>query len=89
MKPLIIDSHLTKATDTYSEMEGMGGIASSLIYLSDSLAAEGHEVLLAIAGEPGMRRSGAGSPTAPRSPPRIWPGSRPSSSATTPTTRRR
>lgn len=58
MNLLIIDSHVKKASDAYSEAEGMGGIASSLIYLSDSLAAEGHEVLLAIAGEPSMRRSG-------------------------------
>lgn len=58
MKLLIIDSRVAKASDAYSEAEGMGGIASSLIYLSDSLATEGHEVLLAIAGEPGTRRSG-------------------------------
>lgn len=58
MKLLIIDSRVSKASDAYSETEGMGGIASSLIYLSDCLAAEGHEILLAIAGEPGMRRSG-------------------------------
>lgn len=58
MKLLIIDSHVSKASDAYSETEGMGGIASSLIYLSDCLATEGHEVLLAIAGEPGTRRSG-------------------------------
>ncbi|CAO3459745.1 glycosyltransferase family 4 protein [Azospirillum largimobile] len=58
MKLLIIDSHVTKASDAYSETEGMGGIASSLIYLSDCLAAEGHDVMLAIAGEPDKRRSG-------------------------------
>lgn len=58
MKLLIIDSRVSKASDAYSETEGMGGIASSLIYLSDCLAAEGHEVLLAIAGEPCTRRSG-------------------------------
>lgn len=58
MKLLIIDSHVTKASDAYSETEGMGGIASSLIYLSDCLAAEGHEVLLAIAADPDARRSG-------------------------------
>ncbi|CAO3363173.1 glycosyltransferase family 4 protein [Azospirillum melinis] len=58
MKLLLIDSRLTKAGDAYSETEGMGGIASSLIYLSDCLAAEGHEVVLAIGGGQDARRSG-------------------------------
>ncbi|WP_377806263.1 glycosyltransferase family 4 protein (plasmid) [Azospirillum sp. A29] len=58
MKLLLIDSRVTKASDAYSETEGMGGIASSLIYLSDCLAAEGHEVVLAISSDPDTRRSG-------------------------------
>ncbi|PGH59181.1 hypothetical protein CRT60_00655 [Azospirillum palustre] len=58
MKLLLIDSRLTKASDAYSETEGMGGIASSLIYLSDCLAAEGHGVVLAIGGGQDARRSG-------------------------------
>ncbi|WP_049975834.1 glycosyltransferase family 4 protein [Azospirillum sp. B506] len=58
MKLLIIDSRVTKASDAYSETEGMGGIASSLIYLSDTLAAEGHEVALAIGSDRDVRRSG-------------------------------
>lgn len=58
MKILIVDSHQTKASDAYSETEGMGGIISSLLYLSDSLAAEGHEVSLGILGEPMQRKSG-------------------------------
>ncbi|PWC78145.1 glycosyltransferase family 4 protein [Azospirillum sp. TSH64] len=58
MKLLLIDSHLTKASDAYSETEGMGGIASSLIYLSDCLAAEGHEVMLAIGSGQDARHSG-------------------------------
>lgn len=58
MKLLIVDSHQSKASDAYSETEGMGGIISSLLYLSDSLAAEGHEVNLGILSEPTRRKSG-------------------------------
>ncbi|PWC40441.1 glycosyltransferase family 4 protein [Azospirillum sp. TSO35-2] len=58
MKILVIDSRLTKAGDEYSDTEGMGGIASSVLYLCDCLAAENHQVLLAIAGKTGIRRSG-------------------------------
>lgn len=58
MKFFIIDAYQKNASDSYTDTKGMGGIASSLIYLSDYLANEGHRVTLSILGEKGIRRSG-------------------------------
>lgn len=58
MRIVFADTRLTTVDDAYSETNGMGGIASSILYLADAMARRGHEVaLIASAGE-GMRKSG-------------------------------
>lgn len=58
MKLFIIDPYQKNASDFHTETKGMGGIASSLIYLSDCFAREGHEVNLSILSEDELRESG-------------------------------
>ena len=58
MKLFILDPYQTNASDSYTETKGMGGIISSLVYFSDCLANEGHQVTLSILSESGSRKSG-------------------------------
>lgn len=57
MKLFILDAYQTNASDSYTETNGIGGITSALIYLSDCLANEGHQVTLSILSESGSRKS--------------------------------
>lgn len=58
MKIVFVDTRLRTVDDSYSENNGMGGIASSIIYLADVMARRGHEVLLVANVSDGMRKSG-------------------------------
>lgn len=58
MKIVFADMRLSNTSDEYSESRGMGGIASSILYLSDAMARRGHSVSLIANTEAGRRKSG-------------------------------
>lgn len=58
MKIVFADLRLKNTSDEYSEKNGMGGIASSIIYLSDAMSRRGHTVSLIANTESGLRKSG-------------------------------